>query len=229
MPNRNENVITTPENEVSPERLEYLARAWGEPMQGDIVLEDMPPMGLQEVFDNLDAKAEEITKKDSAKPLDTKDMDEVAERNLSEYKNLNPAGRAIMKRGILKKLKDEQITSSQLMKNLQENPGAALTLTNNFYMVFNPELIEKGIEKQPINPIKVNYLALPYYLNERYDNVWSCMCEDLTKEVITVMEFAQKSGAERSVEDKESTDAALTNIATYLHDKAGISLYLLRP
>lgn len=229
MPHKNESIITTHETEVSPERLEYLTKIWAEPMQGDIPLEDMSPMSLQEVFEDLDAKQAEIIKKDSAKPLDAGDMDVIAERKLSEYKNLNPTGKAIMKRGILKKLKDEQVTSEQLMKNLQENPGAALTLTNNFYMVFNPALIEKGIEKQPISPIKIHYLVLPYYLNERHNNVWSHMCEDLTQEVKTVMEFSQKNSTERSFEDKEFVDVALTNIATYLHDKAGISLYLLRP
>ncbi|MSU54843.1 MAG: hypothetical protein EXS48_03380 [Candidatus Staskawiczbacteria bacterium] len=229
MPNRNEGFTVTSEDGMNP-NVESATQMWAEPMAGEIPLEDAAPVALDAVFQNFAEREQKIKESDARERLTEDEINEKVEKKLKEdYQNLKPEGRERIRRGLLKKEHDEQVTSSQLIAQLKKNPEQALRLTNNFYMVFDPKLIQQSLERKPINPIKLPYLALPHYLNKKYNNAWSRMCQNLDKEVEIVMGFAGKNRNERLPEDKDSVDAALTSIVLYPEEAEGISLYLLRP
>lgn len=223
---RNLSVIKNPKIE---EEIDRTIDLWLSPITGEIKLKDAKPAKVEEIFSAFDEKSKEISKKDNAPELDSKALEKEAQKQFNiewKYKKLPSAMLARRLDSIRSRLRKEQITSGQLIRDLEKNPSDALNVTNNFYMAFDPKLAE-GISKgEAINPLKINYALLPYYINEKYNNAWSQMCQDLTEEVKTVMKY---TFLKRPEELKDITQKALTKITKYLYDRSGISIYFLRP
>ena len=112
--------------------------------------------------------------------------------------------------------KDETDENANYIKAIKGNKSKA---SNNFFMMFSPEAVKETLEGKinPINP----YGIQPFYINSRYDNAWSKMCEQFPDDVKNAIEFRTKSYIQSGVMDS-SHNKSLNKLALYLIEKGNI-------
>jgi len=98
--------------------------------------------------------------------------------------------------------------------------------SNNFIFWFSPDSAQQAVEGKLIGSDGSLSGDRPFYINSRFNNAWSRMCDKFPQQTKLAIEcYIKRTSAGEPMNDQENT--ALTELALYLSEEEGVVVSFL--
>jgi len=120
----------------------------------------------------------------------------------------------------IKELAGNEEWNKKVAENLHQNKD-----TNNFWMIFSSDDAEAALRGG--EGMRLSHGYKPFYVNSRYNNAWSRMCEQFPEDLAKVMEYADNrlNGSHHQISDEEKE--SMSRLAVYLIEQEKILAWFL--